>query len=82
VREYLVWRVEDQTIEWFALRESQYEKLLLTPAGTYQSEVFPGLWLDQAAMVRSDLAMVLQVLHQGIASPDHAAFVAQLQQAS
>ncbi len=79
VREYLVWRVLDQAIDWFVLRGTDYERLALSPAGFYPSEVFPGLWLDAAALVRSDLAVVLNVLQQGLASPEHAAFVAQLQ---
>jgi Uma2 family endonuclease len=81
VQEYLVWRVLDQAIDWFVLRQSQYDRLPLTPTGLYQSEVFPGLWLDPAALARADLAAVLQMLQQGLASPEHAAFVARLQQA-
>jgi Uma2 family endonuclease len=80
VREYLVWRVLDQQIDWFVLRGSQYDRLALDPAGVYRSEVFPGLWLDPAAMVGLDLATVLRVLQQGLASPEHAAFVTKLQQ--
>jgi hypothetical protein len=67
--------------EWFALRQSQYERLPPSSAGIYQSEVFPVLWLDAAAIVGGDMATVLQVLQQGIASPEHAAFVARLQAA-
>jgi hypothetical protein len=40
------------------------------------------LWLDPSALVRFDLATVLQVLQQGLASPEHAAFLAKLQQAA
>jgi Uma2 family endonuclease len=80
VREYLVWRVLDWAIDWFILRQSQYERLALNPAGLYQSEVFPGLWLDPAALVGGDLPRVHQVLQQGIASPEHAAFAARLRQ--
>jgi hypothetical protein len=79
VREYIVWRVLDQAIDWFILRQSQYERLPLSPAGIYQSEVFPGLWLDPAQMTQFNLAAVLQVLQQGIASPEHARFVADLE---
>ncbi len=82
VREYLVWRVEDEAIDSFVLRNDQYERLAPTPTGHYESEVFPGLWLDAAALVRRDIAQVLQVLQQGLASPEHAAFVARLQQAA
>jgi hypothetical protein len=80
VREYLVWRVLDQAIDWFVLRQSDYQRLALTSEGIYQSENFPGLWLDPAALARFDLPRVLQVVQQGIASPEHAAFVARLQQ--
>jgi len=80
VREYIVWRVLDQAIDWFVLRQSQYDRLPVSPAGFYQSETFPGLRLDPAAMTRFDLATVLQVLQQGIASPEHAAFVTRLRE--
>ena len=71
----------DQAIDWFVLRQSQYDRLPLGPDGCYRSEVFPGLWLDPAALTRGDRATVLQVLQQGLASSEHAAFVSRLQQA-
>jgi hypothetical protein len=79
VREYVVWRVWDGAIDWFVLRGSQFDPLPIDQNGVYRSEVFPGLWLDAAAMIRRDLAQVLQVLQQGLASPEHVAFVAQIQ---
>lgn len=81
VCEYLVWRIQDQAFDWFVLRQGNYDRLSLNALGHYQSEVFPGLWLDPAALVRFDLAAVLQVLMQGLASPEHTAFVTRLQQA-
>jgi Uma2 family endonuclease len=78
VREYVVWRVLDQEVDWFVLREGRYDRLPLDAAGLYRSEVFPGLWLDPAALVRGDLARVLAVLQQGLASSEHAAFVGRL----
>jgi hypothetical protein len=80
VREYVVWRVLDAEVDWFVLREGRYERLALSPAGYFQSEVFPGLWLDPAALLRGDLATVLKVVQQGVASPEHAAFVKHLQE--
>jgi Uma2 family endonuclease len=80
VREYLVWRVLDQAIDWFVLRQTQYDRLALGASGIYQSEVFPGLWLDPDALIRGDLARVHEVLRQGLASKDYADFVARLQQ--
>lgn len=80
VREYIVWRVWDQAVDWFVLRSGRYELALPTAEGLLQSEVFPGLWLDPAALVRGELARVLQIVQQGLASPEHAAFVAKLAQ--
>ena len=74
VREYVVWRVWDVEIDWFVLRAGQYERLPLED-GIYKSDVFPGLWLDPAAVLRGDMARVLEVLQQGLASTEHAAFV-------
>jgi Uma2 family endonuclease len=78
VQEYVVWRVRDQAIDWFTVRHGDFERLPVTVAGNYESEVFPGLWLDSAAMIRGDLARVLQVLDDGLKSPSHAAFVQRL----
>jgi Uma2 family endonuclease len=80
VREYVVWRVQDNEIDWFVLREGRYDPLPRTAEGQYRSEVFPGLWLEPAALLRGDLATVAQVSQQGIASPEHAAFVEKLKQ--
>ncbi len=71
-----MWRVWDRVIDWFVLRDDRYEPLAPNAAGHYQSEVFPGLWLDPAALLRGDLAQVLAVLQQGLASPEHADFLA------
>jgi len=68
VREYVVWRVLDGEIDWFVLREGAYERLSPDAAGVYRSEVFPGLWLDVAAMIRGDRAAVVQTLQAGLAS--------------
>jgi Uma2 family endonuclease len=75
IREYLVWRVLDKSIDWHVLRGGQYEKLSLGADGIYRSEVFPGLWLDAAALIRRDLGRVLDVLQAGLASEEHARFV-------
>src|SRR5436305_189576 len=66
VREYLVWRVLDEAIDWFVWREGRYELLPAGPDGVTRSEVLPGLWLDAAALLRGDLPRVHDVLHQGL----------------
>ena len=78
VREYVVWRTYDFDIDHFALRDGRYE---LTPApadGVYRSGVFPGLWIDGGALLAGDLMAVQRTLAAGLATPDHAAFVARL----
>ena len=78
VCEYIVWRVLEQEIDWFVLRDGQYERMPRDAQGLVRSEVFPGLWLDPAALLRGDLATVLAIVQQGLASPEHNAFVARL----
>jgi Uma2 family endonuclease len=82
VQEYLVWRVDDQAIDWFVLRQGQFARLAPNANGIYHSEVFPGLWLNVPALLRGDMPDVFQVLQQGIATPEHAAFVARLRPAA
>lgn len=82
VREYLVWRVEDAAFDWFVLRGGRYEPLPAAPDGLLKSETFPGLWLDPAALLRGDLATVLETLRRGLESPEHAAFVEKLRAAA
>jgi Uma2 family endonuclease len=79
VREYIVWRVLEQGIDWFVLRDGSYERLHTDDIGVFRSEVFPGLWLDATAMIRGDMATVLKVLEKGLASGEHEVFVVNLQ---
>ena len=80
VREYLVWRTQDEAIDWFILREGQFERLSPDADGILRSPGFPGLWLDPAAMTSGNLKQVIQVLQQGLASTEHTEFVGQLAQ--
>lgn len=61
VQEYIVWRVLDGAIDWFALHDGQYVALAPGADGVIESAVFPGLRLDVAAMLAGDLARVLAV---------------------
>jgi Uma2 family endonuclease len=82
VREYVVWRVDDAQIDWFVLREGRLDPLPRRAEGLYQSEVFPGLYLDAAALIGDNMPAVAQAVGQGLASPEHAAFVQRLQSAA
>ncbi len=78
VREYVVWRTYDFDLDYFALRDGRYEPLPPDEQGVYRSRIFPGLWLDARALLAGDLAGVLRTLNLGLATPEHAAFVARL----
>ena len=80
VREYILWHVADAEVEWFMLNGSRYVKLRADRDGIHRSVVFPGLWLDVAALVRFDGPEVMRVLNLGLISPEHAAFVAGLRE--
>ena len=81
VREYLVWRVRDREVDWFVVREGRFERLPLGADGLLRSEVLPGLWLDPQAIIARDAARMFQVAMQGVASPEHHAFLARLKAA-
>lgn len=79
VREYLVWRTEDEAVDWWVLEEDEYRPLAPASDGAMRSRVFPGLWLDVAALLALDGARLMATLEQGLQSAEHAAFVAELQ---
>jgi hypothetical protein len=68
----------EQRADWFVLREGFYETLRLDAERVLHSEVFPGLWLNPAAIFSGNLAAMLAVLRQSLASPAHSGFVARL----
>lgn len=79
VIEYVLWRVEDEAIDWWTLRGGEYHAVEPDAAdGLLKSVVYPGLWLDKGALLRGDMPAVLAALHRGLASPEHAAFAAKL----
>lgn len=75
VPEYIVWRVLEQDLDWFVLADGKYQSQTPDAQGVLRSEVFPGLWLDEPALLRGEMATVLKVLAEGLASPDHARFI-------
>lgn len=76
VKEYIVWQVLEQKLDWFILKDEKYELLIADDAEIIRSEIFPGLWLAVSALLAGDMSKVLEVLQEGLDSPEHAAFVA------
>lgn len=80
VQEYLVWRVYEQQFDWFRLREGEYIQLQANAEGIICSELFPGLCLNTFALLTGNLANVLEVVQEGLATNEHNSFVEQLLQ--
>ncbi len=80
VQEYAVWQVLEGRLDWWRWEDGEYVPLAPVRAarGTLTSQAFPGLWLDATAMLAGDLAATLARLQEGLASPEHAAFVAHI----
>jgi Uma2 family endonuclease len=79
VREYVVLALRMQQVMWFVRRRGQYREVPLPADGLFRSRVFPGLWLDAEAVLGNHRPRVLEALRQGLATSEHAAFVAKLE---
>ena len=78
MREYVVWRVEENAIDWFVLHRGKYQPLPPAKVGLLQSKIFPGLWLDAVSLLAGQLPQMLEVAKLGVASEAHATFAEKL----
>jgi Uma2 family endonuclease len=76
VREYLVVCVKEQQLRWFDLAAGK--ELQPDAAGIYRIQAFPGLWINGPALLAQDYRALMQTLDEGLATPEHAAFVDEL----
>jgi Uma2 family endonuclease len=72
VQEYIVWRVEDEAIDWWRLERGSYTPIAPMPEGTIESRAFPGLRLDLRAMLTGAGPSVLATLNAGITAREEA----------
>jgi hypothetical protein len=79
VLEYLVVCLEEEELHWFHFPSDR--ELRPNKEGILRSKVFPGLWLDGAALLARDSARLIKVIQEGLASREHAAFVKRLEAA-
>ena len=75
VQEYLTVILGESRVLWRRLTEGNYVPLKPHPDGLLRSVVFPGLWLDPEALLAENGARVLELLDQGLKSPEHEEFV-------
>ena len=78
VLEYIVFVVDPFEVYWHALRDGRFVRITPDDDGLYRSVAFPGLWLDPAALAAGDGPALLAALGRGLATPEHADFVARL----
>jgi len=77
VREYVVWQIEENRLDWFILDGGAYATMD-ADEGTIESRTFPGLVLNVPALTRRDAQAVLDTVRDGVRGEAHAAFCTQL----
>jgi len=70
--------LDEREIEWHVRARKGFSLLAPDADGIFRSTVFPGLWLDSAALLTNDTSQVLAVLKKGLATSEHDAFVVAL----
>jgi Uma2 family endonuclease len=76
VLEYVVVCLGESRVHWFDLRAKQESRS--DADGVYRIRCFPGLWIHGEALLSKDYRKLLDTLNQGLATPEHAAFVQRL----
>jgi Uma2 family endonuclease len=79
VQEYVVLCIEEKELHWFNFKSRR--AIAADAQGICRSKAFAGLWIDGPALLGRQTARAVEVLRQGLASPEHAAFVKRLQAA-
>ncbi|AUB36678.1 Endonuclease, Uma2 family [Nostoc flagelliforme CCNUN1] len=78
VKEYIVWQIFENKLDWFRLQQGEYVSLEVDADGIIKSQVFPGLWLSMPDLLAGNMQQVLAVLQLGLNSPEHQLFVQKL----
>lgn len=78
VREYVVWRVLEDSLDWFKLERGEYRLCNPDKEWIFRSSILPGLWLDARALLSGDLKRVFAILDGGLATAEHQQFVQRL----
>jgi Uma2 family endonuclease len=78
VLEYVVRALEPDEVLWYVLHEGRLDAVPPDADGLHRSRIFPGLWLDPAALLAHDTRRLRAVLDQGLATPEHVEFVTRL----
>ena len=71
--------IEERRLHWFHFPSG--EEIMPNRQGVRRSQVFPGLWIDEQALLEQNDQRLIEVVQQGLASRAHAAFVRRLETA-
>jgi Uma2 family endonuclease len=80
VREYIVTSLKERQLRWFDLSEDR--ELPIDPDGVLRAKAFPGLWIHAPSLLAKDVKGLMSKLNEGLATPEHQAFVQQLSEAT
>jgi Uma2 family endonuclease len=75
VREYFIAAPRDEKLVSLSLTSNGFQPLEPDDNDILRSAFFPGLWLDVKSLWALDLQRMNSALQQGLATPEHAAFV-------
>jgi len=75
VREYIVWQMYENRVDWFVLEAGRYVLAIA-------DDRFPGLWLSVNGLREGNRSEIFAVLQSGLATAEHQAFVERLNRES
>jgi hypothetical protein len=78
VDEYCVIRLDDREIDWWIHDGVTFQSATLEEGRIFNSQVHPGLRINEQAIWEDDLPTLFRCMEEGLATPEHAAFVASL----
>jgi Uma2 family endonuclease len=78
VQEYLTVVPRRKELIWRQLFDGKYRNIAPDEEGVLQSRVFPGLWLNPAALWEDDLPGISATVQRGVSTSSHQEFVRRL----
>lgn len=78
IAEYLIILPKSRSIIWYVRDNTGFVEMALPTDGIFQSQIFPGLWLQAEAVFDETAKRIRTTLEHGLASSEHAAFVEEL----
>jgi Uma2 family endonuclease len=76
--EYVVFAIDPDEVFWHVRQGDRLVRINPDADGLFRSQSFPGLWLDPEALFHDDGLALVAALDRGLATAEHARFVAEL----